>query len=129
MSDDPAGDAGYDELLDAIESGEGYYLECPEGHGSFPPRHVCPHCGDRELEEQPLPETGTIQAHTVVHVPTPRFADDAPYATAVVDFGPVTLTGQVTGVDPSAVENRETVTVDVGRTETDDERLVVFEPV
>lgn len=122
-------DAGYDDLLDAIGAGNPYYLECPEGHGSFPPRHVCPHCGATSLSESPLPETGEIEAHTLVHVPTPRFLDDAPYVTAVVDFGPVRLTGQVMGMEPETVENGTNVTVEVERTETGDERLLVFEPV
>lgn len=130
MSDEePARDGGYDDLLDAIEEGEPYYLACDEGHGSLPPRHVCPECGSPDLTETPLPDSGTIEAHTVVHVPTPRFLDDAPYVTAVVDFGSVRLTGQVRGVDPQEVSNGQSVGVDVGRTKTDDERLLIFEPV
>lgn len=121
-------DGGYDDLLQAIADGEGFYLECENGHGSLPPRRVCPHCGARELTETPLPETGTISAHTVIHVPTPRFLDDAPYATAVVDFGAVQLTGQVLGLDPADVENGQEVTVSVGETKTGGDPLVVFEP-
>ena len=124
-----ARDGGYDDLLDAIEEGESYYLECPEGHGSFPPRYVCPYCGATDLEETPLPETGTIEAHTVVHVATPRFLDDAPYVTAIVSYGPVRLTGQVMGIEPENVENGQDVSVDIGATETEGERLVIFEPV
>ncbi|MFC7045469.1 Zn-ribbon domain-containing OB-fold protein [Halobacteriaceae archaeon GCM10025711] len=120
-------DAGYDDLLVAIADGNGYYLECENGHGSLPPRHVCPHCGSAVLTEEPLPESGTVEAFTVVHVPTPRFVDDAPYVTAIVDFGPVRLTGQVVGVDHDEVVHGMAVTVDVGRTATSDERLLVFE--
>lgn len=127
-AEDHVRDAGYDDLLDAISEGQPYYLECPEGHGSFPPRQVCPYCGAAELEETALPETGQIEAHTVVHVPTPRFMDDAPYVTAVANFGPVRLTGQVTGLAPDEVENGQEVVVDVGRTQTGGERLLVFEP-
>lgn len=123
-----ARDAGYDDLLDALEDGEGYYLECEAGHGSLPPRRVCPQCGSRDLEEIALPETGEIVAHTVVHVPTPRFVDDAPYVTAVVDFGTVMLTGQVLGLDPEDVENGTTVGVGIGETATRNERLITFEP-
>ncbi|AOW80346.1 hypothetical protein HTSR_1166 [Halodesulfurarchaeum formicicum] len=129
MSDEPARDAGYDDFLDAIAEGEPYYLECPEGHGSLPPRQVCPDCGASELSESELPEVGTIVAHNVVHVPTPRFLDDTPYATAIVDFGPVNVTGQVRGLDPQDVENGQDVTITIGETETDGDRLVVFEPV
>jgi len=32
------------------------------------------------------------------------------------------------GVDHDEVANGDSVTIDVGRTQTDDERLVVFEP-
>lgn len=124
---EPVRDAGYDDFLDSLADGSGYYLECPEGHGSLPPRRACPQCGERDLAEIDLPETGTILAHTVVHVPTPRFVDDAPYVTAIADFGPVQLTGQIVGADPDAVENGATVVPDVGRTETDGDRLLTFE--
>ena len=45
---DAARDGAYDDFLDAIEAGEGYYLECENGHGWLPPRRVCPECGSRE---------------------------------------------------------------------------------
>lgn len=125
MSDDVR-DAGYDEFLDALADGDGYYLECPNGHGSLPPRRVCPHCGARELTETPLPETGTVESASKIHVPTPSFADDAPYVVAVTDFGPVRLTGQVRGVDD--VDSGLEVEADVGETATEGERLLLFEP-
>lgn len=121
-------DAGYADLIDALVEGEGYYLECANGHGSLPPRHVCPHCGSRELAEQPLPESGEIETFTVIHAPTPDFSDDAPFVTAVVDFGPVGLTGQVRGVDPDSVEIGMTVTPAVVETETTGDRLIGFSP-
>ncbi len=127
MSDE-ARDEGYDDFLDAVGEGEPYYLECDQGHGSLPPRQVCPDCGDSELDEATLPRVGTIEAHNVVHVPTPRFQDDTPYATAIVDFGPVSVTGQVRGVDPQDVENGMDVTIDIDRTETDGDRVLVFDP-
>ena len=125
MSD--ARDAGYDDWLDALESGEGYYLECANGHGSLPPRRVCPHCASRELAEEPLPETGVVESHTTIHVATPSFVDDAPYVTAVVDFGPVRLTGQVLA-DEADVENGMSVVPIVSESETTGERLLCFEP-
>jgi len=118
---------GYDNLLDAIEDGEGYYLACPEGHGSLPPRRVCPECGSRDLTDEPLPDAGEVVAATTVSVPGPKFADDAPYVTAIVDFGPVRLTGVVRGTDeepgPGFV-----VGVDVEETATEGERVVTFRP-
>ncbi|UPW00231.1 OB-fold domain-containing protein [Halorussus gelatinilyticus] len=117
-------DDGFDDFLDAVESGEGYYLECPEGHGSLPPRRVCPHCGATDLEETPLPETGEIETYTEVHVPAPSFADDAPYVTAVTDFGGARLTGIVRDTDAVTVGTE--VALDVAETETADERVLVF---
>jgi len=118
---------GFDDVLDAVAEGEGYYLECSNGHGSLPPRRLCPDCGDTELTEEPLPDSGEIDTYTVTHVATPNFADDAPYVVAIADFGPVRLTGQLRGVDPEAVETGQVVGVDVATTETTDERLLVFE--
>ena len=108
-------DEGFDEFLDALADGEGYYVECANGHGSLPPRRVCPHCGSTVLVDEPLPETGEVVTHTQVYVPTPAFAEDAPYVNAVVDFGAVRLTGQV-------LADAEDVTVG-----TTGERLLVFE--
>ena len=128
MSDEEAPrEDGYDDLLDAVEEGTGYYLSCPNGHGSLPPRRVCPHCGSRDLTEEPLPESGTVTTFTVVRVATPQFADDAPYVTAVVDFGEVRLTGIVDApVDEVSVGT--TVGVGVGRSETTGDRLLTLTP-
>ncbi|APW99861.1 nucleic acid-binding protein [Halobiforma lacisalsi AJ5] len=126
--DETVQDAGFDDWLDAAENGGAYYLECPEGHGSLPPRRVCPDCGATELAERELPDTGEIETFTVTHVPTPAFEDDAPYATAIANFGPVRITGQVVGIDLEAIENGLEVTIDVSVSETTDERVVAFEP-
>ncbi|RAW46489.1 nucleic acid-binding protein [Halorubrum sp. 48-1-W] len=135
----PTANAGYDEWIDALADGTGYALVCPEGHGSLPPRRVCPECGSSSLAEEPLPDRGEIETFTVVHVPSPRFADDAPYTTAVARFGPVRLTGIVRGVDGvddgdegaggDAVAVGTTVEVGVGERETDGGRIVTFRPV
>ncbi|QCJ47643.1 MULTISPECIES: Zn-ribbon domain-containing OB-fold protein [Haloprofundus] len=119
-------DSGYDEWIAAVEAGEGYYLECPEGHGSLPPRRTCPHCGALELGEEPLPESGTVETYSVVHVAAPSFQGDTPYATAVVDFGPVRLTGVVRGVEFDDLEVGTAVGVTVEEHETTGDPVVVF---
>ncbi|MFC4358563.1 Zn-ribbon domain-containing OB-fold protein [Halobium salinum] len=130
MSGDDASprDAGYDDWLDALAAGDGYYLACENGHGSLPPRRVCPHCGSSALSEVDLPDSGNVETFTVVHVAAPSFVDDAPYVTAVVDFGDVRLTGVVRDVAPEDVTVGTAVGVDVGTKTTDGERLVVFHP-
>jgi uncharacterized OB-fold protein len=126
----PKRGAGHDAWLDALADGEGYALLCPDGHGSLPPRRVCPECGAESLTEEPLAETGTVETRCVVHVAGPRFIADAPYVTAIADFGPVRLTGVVRGVDPDpdAVALGDRVTVTVGQREADGAPLVAFRP-
>ncbi|MFC6768182.1 Zn-ribbon domain-containing OB-fold protein [Natrinema soli] len=121
-------DAGFDAWLDAAEDGDAYFLECANGHGSLPPRRVCPDCGSTDLEEVTLPETGEVQTFTVTHVPTPAFEEDAPYATAIADFGPVRITGQVVGVDPATVETGLEVELEIAVSETTGERVIGFRP-
>ena len=120
-------DAGYDDFLDAVEAGEPYCL-AGEGGGWLPPRTVDPTTGDVDLEERELPTTGEILTYTVVNVSGPSFADDTPYVVAVAEFGPVNVTGQVRGVDHDEVDIGQAVTLGVGRNETADERVIVFEP-
>jgi len=123
-------DADHEAWLDALDAGEGYALVCPDGHGSLPPRRVCPECGAAALSREPLAETGRIETFSVVHVPSPRFEDDAPYVTAVADFGPIRTTGVLRGVDPESDAAEVGLSVGVGVEEraTDGEPLVVFRP-
>ncbi|MEF8807388.1 Zn-ribbon domain-containing OB-fold protein [Natronomonas sp.] len=116
---------GYDDLLDAIEEGDGYYLACPNGHGTVPPRRVCPDCGSRELTEQPLPESGEIVAATTISVSGPQFEADTPYVTAIADFGDVRLTGFVRGTETEPVPG-DAVVIDIGETVTEKDRALVF---
>ncbi|MFW5949067.1 MAG: Zn-ribbon domain-containing OB-fold protein [Halolamina sp.] len=121
-------DAGYDEWLHAFAAADGYYLACENGHGHLPPRRVCPDCGSTEFTEESLPETGTVATITTVHVPAPSFDADAPYDTAVVDIGPVRLTG-VVDVEPGTVEIGDQVIVDVGASETTGGDVLMLRPV
>jgi len=125
---DRARDGEFDDWLDAVAEDEPYYLECAEGHGWLPPRRVCPDCGSRELSREPLPDAGEVATHTTVQVATPQFEDDAPYVTAIADFGPVSVTGLVRGVDPDEVEVGTVVGIEIGERTTTGERAVVFRP-
>jgi len=117
-----------DEFCRAIETGDPFYLACPDGHGSVPPRRVCPDCGAQSLTERSLPDSGRVRAATTVHVATSAFADSAPYVTAIADFGPVSLTGLVVGTAPDAVEHGTDVTVGIQRVDERQRPTLVFEP-
>jgi uncharacterized OB-fold protein len=119
-------DAGYDEFLDAVEAGEPYYLETTAGEAHLPPMPYDPATGEQGLTEQPLPATGEVLTHTTTHVAAPQFEDDAPYVTAIAAFGPVNVTGQLRDIDHEAVEIGQQVTLGVERSETLDERVLVF---
>jgi uncharacterized OB-fold protein len=119
---------GHDEWLDALEDGDGYYLRCANDHGSLPPRRVCPHCGDDALVQAPLPDAGEVETYTVTQIASPSFADDTPYATAIVAFEHVKLTGQIRESELDAVEIGMIVEADVGHTKTNGDRVVVFRP-
>ena len=119
-------DDGYDDLLDAIADGAGFYLSCENGHGYLPPRRVCPDCGAADLEPTPLDGEGEVITRTVVHVPPPRFEDDAPYATLLAEFGPVRATGIVLDAD-AAPEVGDTVRPVVATSGTRGDRLLAFE--
>ncbi|AXR79351.1 Zn-ribbon domain-containing OB-fold protein [Natrarchaeobaculum sulfurireducens] len=116
--------ADYDSWLDALEEGDGYYLRT-DGEATIPPLVT----GDADLERVPLARTGTVDSKTVIRVPHPDFGEDAPYVVALASFGPVTLTGQVTGIDPEAVETGLEVEPTVLESGTDAERFVGFTPV
>jgi uncharacterized protein len=68
--------------------------KCGKWH--FPARLVCDACGCREFTTKAMRRTGKILTYTVIRVPPKPFADQAPYAVAVVemDDGP-RLTTQV----------------------------------
>ena len=125
---EPSRNGEYDDWLDSVEEGRGYYVECEAGHGWLPPRRVCPDCGSRDLSAEPLPDSGEIVTHTLINVATPQFEDDAPYVTAIADFGPVSVTGLVRGVDPEDVTMGDVVGIEVGERETTGDRAVVFRP-
>lgn len=119
----------YDEWVDALADGEGFYFACPEGHGSLPPRRTCPHCGATDLTQELLPETGALDTFSVLHVATPRFAAETPYAVGIADFGPVRLTGVVRDIDFDEIETGLSVEPGVDRTAGTDEPVVVLRPI
>lgn len=123
-----ARDDGFDDFLDAVEEDEPFYLEREDGEPYLPPAPRDPSTGG-DLTRQSLPDTGTILTHTTTHVPTPDFADDAPYVTAVVSIGPVKLTGQVRDIASEDVRIGQSVELGIERTETGDDRIIVFSPV
>ena len=124
MSDEITRGTDYDAWLDALEVDDGYYFR-GDRRATVPPAVTEE---TDELERETLPETGVVESKTVIRVPHPDFEDAAPYAIAIVEFGPVTLTGQVTGTDPEAVETGLVVEATVLEAEASGKRFVGFRP-
>jgi uncharacterized OB-fold protein len=82
-------------------------------------------CGEGELTERPLGDDETVLTYTVVHVPTPQFEGEAPYVTAIAEFGAVRLTGILDG-DPEGAAVGMAVAPDVD--DSGEQRRLVFEP-
>lgn len=114
--------------LTAVESGDEFYLACPEEHGWLPPRRACNTCGSTNLKRKPLPASGTVETYTNVTVPAPRFSHKDAVAVAIADFGPVRVTGQLRDIDYSDVERGTVVELGIERSRQTDERIVLFRP-
>ncbi|MCO8268789.1 OB-fold domain-containing protein [Haloferax sp. AB510] len=127
MSDDVS-NGDHATWLDAIESDDGFYLECPNGHAWIPPRRVCKTCGSETLDRVPLSTTGRIVTYTEIHVPAPRFEHRDRVVVAIADFGGVSITGRLDDAATESIEQGTAVELDVEQSASTDERIVTFHP-
>lgn len=66
------------------------------GYVCFPPRLVCPKCGNRAFNKIKLADAGKILTYTIIRVAPHQFVDQAPYAVGIVELDDgVKLTGQI----------------------------------
>jgi len=74
------------------------------GFVAFPPRLVCPECGNREFKEYILPDKGKILTFTTIEVGPSEFSDQVPYSVAIVELDDgVKLTCQVADAKPENI--------------------------
>jgi len=74
------------------------------GKSFFPPRLVCDNCGSKNFEKTNMSTEGKIVSYTVIHIPPSPFADQAPYAMAVIEMDDgIRILSQVTDCDFSDV--------------------------
>ena len=55
------------------------------GYITFPPRRVCPECGNRQFETIRLKPEGKILTYTVIHAAADEFATQTPYAVGIIE--------------------------------------------
>jgi uncharacterized protein len=105
--------------------------DCDEIH--FPPRIVCPECTSDDLEYVDLPHEGELFVFSEVRggLPLGLREHDVPYVVAVVDLGPVTLSGRVDDASYSDLEIGDPVSLKIVEIDgpTNEERVFYrFEP-
>lgn len=98
----------------------------------FYPRDVCPMCGSRDVTWRQMSGRGRIHTFAIVHrPPTPAFADDVPFVTAIVelDEGPRMMTN-ILMADPTPEKLRVGMPVEVVFEDiTEEISLPKFRPV
>lgn len=55
------------------------------GYVAFPPRQICPECGNREFSDFKLKPSGKIVTFTVIHVSADEFSDLTPFAVGIIE--------------------------------------------
>jgi uncharacterized OB-fold protein len=122
--------AWFDAFTDAIEADEQEYLTCTTcGHGTLPPRQMCPTCGSTDLTRKPLSRRGEIVSFTTISITIPKFHGETPYTVALVELDEeITLTGQLRDVTPEELAIGDEVVLG---TEPHDEGtdIITFRPV
>ena len=73
---------------------------CPDGHYVFPPRDVCPDCGNEAKTLHKFSGKGEVYSSTIVYEAPAGFEGNVPYQVALVklDEGPM-VTAQLTDLD------------------------------
>ena len=71
----------------------------------FPPRDICPNCGQEARDLYAFSGKGEVYSHTVVYSAPAGYEEYAPYAVALIKLeeGPL-VTAQLTDVSPDEVE-------------------------
>jgi uncharacterized OB-fold protein len=66
------------------------------GYIAFPPRLICPECGQKSFEKIKLHPEGKILTYTIIHVAADVFGTQTPYAVAIIETNDgARLTAQV----------------------------------
>lgn len=107
-----------------------YCNRCAKAY--FYPRDICPACGSRDVAWRQASGRGTVHTYAIVQrAPTPAFAEDVPFVTAIVELaeGPRMMSSLV-GVEPDPGKVRVGMPVEVTFEDiTDEISLPRFRPV
>jgi uncharacterized OB-fold protein len=75
------------------------------GYIAFPPRLVCPECGNKDFENITLRPEGKILTFTIVHTAADEFVTETPYAVGIIETDDgARLTAQIVDCKPDEIE-------------------------
>jgi uncharacterized OB-fold protein len=75
------------------------------GFVAFPPRLICPECGNKSFDALQLKPEGTILTYTIIRVAAEAFDTQTPFAVAVIEtVDGARLTAQVVDCSPDEVD-------------------------
>ena len=55
------------------------------GYIAFPPRLICPECGQQSFQKIRLQPEGKILTYTIIHVASEAFGTQTPFAVAIIE--------------------------------------------
>jgi len=97
------------------------------GFIAYPPRGVCPRCGNREFALARLAETGALLTYTIIRVPPATFEDQSPYVLGIAELDDgVRLTAQVVDCDFAALKVGMRVKLEFRRISQESEAGVIY---
>lgn len=104
--------------------------ECPHcNYKIFPPRDVCPNCGEEAREPYQFSGKGVVYSYTVVHNAPSGFEGTAPYTVAIVqlDEGPM-VTAQLTdmGDEPAQIGMPVEMVTRLLRQDSDERSTLIY---
>lgn len=57
---------------------------CPKGHKIFPPRDICPNCGNEARDLYTFSGKGEVYSYTTIYEAPTGYDENAPYTVALV---------------------------------------------
>jgi uncharacterized OB-fold protein len=72
---------------------------------AFPPRTVCPECGEKKFTPFNLKPEGKVLTFTVIHIAADAFAENVPFVVGIIETKDgARLTSQIVDCKPEEVE-------------------------
>jgi uncharacterized OB-fold protein len=96
------------------------------GKVSFPPRLICPKCGNRAFDKTKLADEGVVKTYTVIRVAPSQFSGQWPYAVGIVELdGGVSVTAQIVDVPLDSIKLGQRVRIEFRRVQEDGDAGII----